>query len=209
MKVYEYIEQGSEEWKELRKGKITGTKLNGILSKRSNDKKIGFYELIAEKIATEPDDENQMDRGTRLETEAKVKAEEVLKKVIHDDVALCVSDDNEGIASSPDFLIANPVGSENYTEAGEIKCLSSARHLQAYFEKKIPSEYFEQIVQYFIVNDVLERLYFCFYDPRVTILPFHYIVVERKEVEENIKYLKELQLETLKEIDKMILELAF
>ena len=46
------VEQNTDEWLELRKGKITGSKLKDIYAARkTTGKKRGFYQLIADKIA--------------------------------------------------------------------------------------------------------------------------------------------------------------
>ena len=68
----------------FRRGKITGSRLKEIYSKRDPDKrKIGFYELVAEKLGLPPDDgETAMERGTRLEEEAVDRYAEVSGKEI-------------------------------------------------------------------------------------------------------------------------------
>jgi len=43
--------ENEEEWLEARKGKITGTRLKDLILKRSTKPKLGFYEIIAERIA--------------------------------------------------------------------------------------------------------------------------------------------------------------
>ena len=65
MKILKY--ENIEEWLEARRGKITGTRLKDLIMKRSSKHKIGFYELIAERVAIPANDENVMDRGHRLE----------------------------------------------------------------------------------------------------------------------------------------------
>ena len=64
------IEQNSEEWIEVRKGKITGSKLGDITLKKGGGYKKGFYEIIADKVSI-PDEEdvpsNPMERGHYLE----------------------------------------------------------------------------------------------------------------------------------------------
>lgn len=195
------VEQGSEEWHSFRKGKISGTMLSDLYSKRGN-RKIGFYELIAERIAIDPDDENRMDRGLRLEEEAIVEFEKVYKKKVQR-VGVCQHDDYPEIIQSPDGLIGE-------TEAIEIKCLSPARHLQAVIENKVPIEFEAQMCQYFIVNPKLETLYFMFYDPRILAVPVHIIEVHRTEELTKMcdKYLA-FQLEQLEEVNKIIEQLAF
>lgn len=198
------VEQRSDEWLELRKGKIAGTTLGEIYSKRGG-RKLGFYQVIAERLSLDPDEENRMERGIRLEEEAQATFEKkTFKKVTR--VGLCVSDISPDIINSPDGLIKNR---GKWTEAIEIKCLSPARHLQAVVEDKIPEEFESQKIQYFVVNDELKTLYFVFYDPRVLAIPYHVIEVHRKDIEEKIEFFKTFQLERLAEIDKIVEELSF
>lgn len=199
------LEQNTDEWLEARKGKITGSKLKDIVVKRGTGKKLGFYELLADRLSIEADEEDVMERGHRLENEA-LEAFSSLTGHKVEQVGMCISDENPNIALSPDGLIKK---GKKYTEAVEVKCLSASRHLQAYFEKKIPDEYEFQKLQYFIVNTDLERLHFCFYDPRVTAKPFFIIEVTRKEVEEDIEIYLEYQKSILKEVDELLVELAF
>ncbi len=62
--------ENQESWLEARKTKITGSRLKDIIVKRGTGQKIGFYELIAERLAIPSDGEDPMERGHRLETEA-------------------------------------------------------------------------------------------------------------------------------------------
>lgn len=198
------VEQRSDEWHDYRKGKISGTMLSDLYSKRGN-RKIGFYELIAEKLAIDPDSENRMDRGIRLEDEAiELFTKTTGKKV--QQVGICVHDDYPEIINSPDGLILN---GDKYTEAIEIKCLGSARHLQAVIENEVPDEFEAQKIQYFIVNPDLENLYFIFYDPRVLSKPLHIIDVTREELGDlPAKYLA-FQLAQINEVTAIVEQLAF
>lgn len=198
------LEQGTEEWHEFRKGKISGTILGDIYSKRGG-RKIGFYEIIADKLGLEPDDENRMDRGLRLEDEAIAIFEEKTGLKVEQD-GVCVSDFSDQVINSPDGLIKK---NGKYVGAVEIKCVSPARHLQAVIEQKIPAEFDSQVIQYFIVNDDLETLYFIFYDPRVPSIPYYMIEVKREEVADKIEFFKQYQIDTLKEINEIIEKLAF
>ena len=192
-----------EEWLESRKGKITGSRLNNIVVKRGTGEKIGFYEIIAERIAEPADDEDVMERGNRLEEEAiKVFEKEVGKKI---DASLVIweRDDNKSIAISPDGFIGE-------TEAIEVKCLSSARHLEAYLTKELPSEYEFQALQYFIVNDKLNTLWFVMYDPRMPDnIKLHYFEIKREDKEEDIKKYLQYQKDKLEEIERIINDLTF
>lgn len=199
------LEQGSDEWFEFRKGKVSGTMLGDLYSKRGN-RKLGFYEMIAERLALEPDDENRMERGHRLENEAaQLFAEKTGKKL--DIIGVCVHDKYPNVINSPDRLIKSKDG--KYTEAVEIKCLAPARHLQAVIENKVPDEYEAQKLQYFIVNPDLEKLYFVFYDPRIPTVPLHSVEVTREELGDLPDKYLQFQVEQLQEIDNIIERLAF
>jgi len=204
MQVVNDFEQGSEEWAEFRKGKISGTILGDIYSKRGG-RKMGFYQIIADKLGEDYDGENLMDRGLRLEDDA-AKLFESKTGLKTEKAGICVSDFSSEIVNSPDRLIKEK---GKYTQAVEIKCIGTARHLQAVIENKIPAEFESQMMQYFVVNDDLKVLHFVFYDPRIRSIPYHHFEVKRKDVEERIEFFKNYQIETLKEINELIEKLAF
>ena len=68
MKINKF--DSNEEWMLARRGRITGSRLKDIHVKRGTNEKIGYYQIIAERIAQEAGDENPMERGHRLEEEA-------------------------------------------------------------------------------------------------------------------------------------------
>lgn len=166
-------------------------------------KKIGFYQLIADHIALDGDpDEDPRDKGHRLEEEAVNQLEAELG-IKYRRGLFCVSDEHEDMKLSPDGL------SENETHAAEAKCLSTAHHLKAMYEKQIPSDYEEQKLQYFIVNPKLERLDFVFYDPLITAKPFFYITFYREDLADEIELYRQYELGLLKMVGEMVEELTF
>lgn len=193
--------ESREEWEAAREGKITGSKLGKLFAKRGG-RLIGFYQLIADRLAIPEDgDENAMNRGTRLEPEAlEVFAKETGKEV-DSSLLIWMREDNEMIAISPDGVIGE-------TEAVEVKCLNPAHHIQALVTEAIPSDYEEQVLQYFIVNDKLERLYFVFYDPRVTAKPFFYHTVERSEVQDDVDKYLSMEKQALAEVNEIVGKLS-
>jgi len=201
MKIKKY--DNEEMWLEDRKCKITGTKLKNLIVKRGTQNKIGFYELIADRIAKERTEEDPMERGKRLEKEAieKFTKETGIKMIT--DLVMWQRDDDDNIASSPDGY------TEDLTEALEIKCLSSANHIKAFLTKKIPSEYEEQVIQYFIVNDDLKKLYIGFYDPRIFSKDFFYLEINREDIENKIFEYLELEKQILAEVNRIVNELTF
>jgi len=195
MKIQLY--QSKEEWMFARRGKITGSRLKDIVVKRGTGKKKGYYELIAERLAIEPDTEDVMARGNRLEPEAMERFIKETGKKVDTSLVIWSRDDNESIAISPDGFIGK-------TEAVEVKCLSSASHIEAWLTQEIPSEYEMQVYQYFIVNDNLETLYLTFYDPRIPCKDFFFLTINRKDIQEQVDEYLEYQKTTLAEIDQIV-----
>lgn len=202
MKILKFDDEAK--WLEARRGKITGSRLKDIVVKRGTEKKIGFYELIAERLALPPNGENPMDRGHRLEDEAIDRFESKTGKKVDRSLVMWSRDDNGLIAVSPDGFIG-----KKGTEAVEVKCLSSARHIEAVITNQVPSEYHYQVLQYFAVNDKLETLYFCLYDPLLRVHDFHVIEVVRDDVMQcEVLQMLEYQNKTLEEVEAYVEELS-
>lgn len=195
-----------ESWLAGRRSKITGSRFKDIVVKRGTGKKIGFYELIAERLGIPADGENPMGRGTRLESEAIERFVKETGKKVDTSLVIWTRDDNDSIAISPDGYIETK---KKITEAVECKCLASARHLEALLTQEVPSEYQEQKIQYFVVNDDLKVLNFVFYDPRVLAKDYFVITVKREEVEDEIKFNLDYQRQVLDEVDEIVSRLTF
>ncbi len=200
MKVLKF--NNEEAWLEARKTKITGSRLKDIVVKRGTGQKIGYYELIAERLALPPNGQDPMDRGHELEKEAMERFTKEMGKKVDGSLVIWTREDNESIAISPDGFIGK-------TEAVEVKCLSSARHIEAFLTQQIPDEYHLQVIQYFIVNDKLKTLYFCFYDPRLSVKDFFYITVEREQIKEEVDNYLEYQKKILQEVNDIVNKLTF
>lgn len=198
-------EQNTDAWYAERKGVITGSKLGDLVVYRGTKRKIGFYKIMAERIGIDDESEDAMERGHALEPEAIAAFEAATGKTVSK-VGLCRSESNPYIGLSPDGLIKN---GNVYNEAVEVKCLSSAHHLMAWFEKEIPSDYEEQVAQYFIVDEDLQTLHFVFFDPRITAKPYFVIEVTRAEISDRIEMLKAYQEKSLAEMEEMINQLTF
>jgi len=205
MRILNNITQNSDEWLEIRKGKVTGSKLYDVLTFRGDGKKIGFYQLIADKLSITDESEDGNDRGHALESEAIDAVAEKLGKKI-ERVGFCVHDKYPEIGLSPDGLIKNK---GKYTEGVEVKCLSGAKHIEAWHTQKLSTEFHLQAVQYFIVNDDLETLYFAFYDPRLPSIALHYLTLTRAELADDIAKYLEAQLATIAEVNEIVNQLSF
>lgn len=199
---------------------------------------IDFWKFLAETMAEQPNNENPMARGHRLEPENITLTLQQLgynQKDCITDCGIWESDEDPRLACSPDAYQAT----ENPTWAIECKSLGSAYHLQAVIPWMIHSQYIRQhtipdnladmaaqvlppettnpkatgidfipdtyqaqVLQYFVVCDTLETLYFSMYDPRVYGDARHQIIpVHRKDIKTLITNHKRKQLNTLHIID--------
>ena len=201
---------------------------------------IDFWKFLAETMAEQPDGENPMERGHRLEPENIQLTLQQLgyePKDCTTDCGIWESDEDPRIACSPDAYQA----SEKPTWAIECKSLGSAYHLQAVIPWMvhtqhilhhgipenladtaaqvlppaatslkatgmdfIPDAYRAQALQYFVVCDTLETLYFSMYDPRVYGDARHQIIpIRRMDIEPLIADHKRKQLNTLHIVDTL------
>lgn len=188
-------------WLEARRGKVTGTRLKDLIVKRGTKLKKGFFEILAERVAIPADDESPLHRGKRLEDEAIEAFTKKTGKKVDTSLQIWQRKDCPNIALSPDGVI-------DETEAVEVKCLTSANQLEAWYYNTPPSDYEEQALQYFIVNDKLKTLYFVMYDPR---LPVALLIfpVHRKDVKEKIDEYFLIEKEMLKLMDELEEKLTF
>jgi len=194
--------ESREDWLAARRGKITGTRVKDLIVKRGTGKKKAYYELIAERLAVEPDtEETPMDRGTRLEADGMQKFTEATGKEVDTSLVIWERDDNSSIAISPDGFIGTKI-------ALEMKCLSSASHIEAWLTQEIPSEYEDQALQYFVCNDELETLFVCFYDPRIPCKEFFWIEMNRETVKEKVVGYLKYEQDTLAEINNIVANLS-
>lgn len=207
MRIIE-IEQGTDEWKQLREGKLTGTKIGKVFAKSRDEAEmfdtskplLGFYELLAERLTDADDLTSGIERGHELEAEAlELASKELGIDFVHGNVWEL----DENHIESPDGY------TEDLTEAIEIKCLSSARHIMAIRTNQYPTEYMAEYVNYFIVNDKLKRLFVYLYDSRFIEpkLRSAVWVIERDDVQFRIERMKEIKKEILKQLDRAVKEM--
>lgn len=176
MKIKKF--NNENDWLEARMGKISGTKADNLVLKSGKGKKIGYYEILAERVAIPRDGENVMDRGKRLEDYAIERFVKETGKEVDNELQIWTYDKDEDIIISPDGTIGTK-------EAVEVKCLSSARHCEAFLTNQLPSDFHGQRNQYFIVNEKLETLYWVFFDPSMP-KDFFYFTIHRKDIEKEI-----------------------
>lgn len=194
------IEQRSPEWHQLRKTRITGTVLKNLMG-TPKARQEAIYEAIANRLTVGVQDEyeNAMDRGTRLESDAISLFEFETGKSV-EQVGMCEDDNNSAIAQSPDGYVKDTDDSE----AVEVKCMGGKNHVKLWLTDKVPDEYKWQVVQYFVVNDKLKKLYFVGHNPDIPVHPLHIIELERKDILVDIKQAKEAQKIFIQEVEAIL-----
>ena len=179
-----------------------------------------IYKLIAQRIAKpiNPNDYadripegatySAMLRGQILEEEARELISEKLGKQIIPG-RVWQSEENEYMICSPDGEIVDDTG--KVSEAVEIKCLDSWKVVKAYYEKRPPLDYEAQIIQYFLVNENLQKLYFCIYSDVFTNpdLGLQIFELKREDYQEKIELTGRVQNATLKLVEREVQKLMF
>lgn len=130
------VEQGSAEWHEARRCKVTGTKLEAVMGTENSR-----LDLACELIAEEGTEQSkilkataEMERGNAEEQFAAKHFEKITGKKTTE-VGICIHDKYEWLALSPDRLIETP---EGWTEALEIKCPDSKKLIKYKIQNLVP-----------------------------------------------------------------------
>jgi len=140
MQIIKDIEQGSQEWLQLRLGIATASNFKKIITStgaESKSLKDYAFELASDSLLTEPEASFQseaMIRGNELEEEAR-SYYSFVNDVKIDQVTFIKKDE---IGYSPDGLIAD-------NGLIEIKCPLKKNHLKYLIDNKLPSEYKPQV----------------------------------------------------------------
>jgi len=137
------VEQGTPEWHELRRGKVTASRVADILAKTktgpSASRQNYLIELALQRTTKtiEPSYTNSyMEWGTATEPQARV-AYEVATHNFVDQVPFIDHPTIEGFGCSPDGLVGEGLL--------EIKCPSSSQHWEYFKAKEAPKKYFIQM----------------------------------------------------------------
>lgn len=172
------IEQGTPEWYEARKGRITGTKLKDVVGK-TPDKLI--YEMIAELYETKGNYQSEeMSTGILREQWAIDEYQDKTGQIVKEGGFI---EKGEYIGLSPDGLVGEK-------KAIEVKSPGLQKHIEYIIKNKLPSEYKWQVVHYFVVIDELEEVDFISYNPNLEGKTLHIITIKREDLEEEIEEAK-------------------
>jgi len=159
------IIQGTEEWRQLRCGKITASRIADLMARTksgpSASRKNYISELVVERMTGIPTDNfvsREMQWGTDHEPEARALYE-MTYGVTVDEVGFVIHHTIENSGASPDGLIDDD-------GAVEIKCPNTATHIETLMNRKVPSRYNYQI-QWVLDCTLQKWCDFVSYDPRM------------------------------------------
>ena len=158
------IIQGTEEWHQIRYGKIGGTLSDGLFVK-SDTLLINILSQQMEEFEMEDGYQSaDMIRGNELEPLARQNLSEYLGVEILE-CGWLQSLDYPILGISPDGI------SKDETICCEIKSPGAKKHAKTILENQIPKDNLMQCLHYFTVNPKLERLIFCSFRPENKIIP--------------------------------------
>jgi len=144
MRIIKDIDQGSEEWLQLRQGVVTASNFSKIITsteKESATLEKFAHELASQKMLMKSEEHYKnatMQRGNDLEPFARQAYQESLASFeLVEEVGFIISDCGD-YGCSPDGL----VGEDGLLE---IKCPQATTHLQYLLDNKLPTQYIQQV----------------------------------------------------------------
>lgn len=191
MIIYKDLVQGTQEWLNVRIGKITGSRIKELTAK---DNLPLVYKLIAETVSEQSEEvyiTAAMQRGEDLEPVARSEYEEYTGSKVSQ-VGFVQSSKYDFLGHSPDGLI---VEGDEVVKGIEIKCPSTNTHVKYIIQNRLPSEYKGQVLNMFLVCPTIQEVDFISYDDRFTIKPLHIVNIRREDVEAD---LRDLEMQILK-----------
>ena len=198
MRIIE-CKQGSQEWYNVRRGVITGTKLEQAF--KQSDSLLDT--LIAERMVTllpETQKTATMEKGNTLEPFAR--KEYVRQTDIQGcEVGFILHPERDDIGLSPDFIASDFIG------AAEFKCPDSKKHIEYMRDKNPPKQYLFQLLAYFLNIPDLDAIDFVSYDELNEVRPLVIKTFELKDLL-NFNYLKGKKVESMAKLEDKVFEFA-
>jgi len=202
--------QGTPEWHEARRGKITGSRFKDVLSTRGNTRANYMRELLLERktgIVAEGYTSPEMEWGIQTEPQARAYYEKVTQTKVEQ-----VGFIDHPLEQYRGYVGVSPDGLIGSAGCLEIKCPNTNTHLDYIAKDKLPTTYIPQVQGVMWVTGHLWCEFISF-DPRVKEQPYWHVYVERDEayikklahaVDEFIQEMVELQ-KTQTEVDPQLL----
>lgn len=196
------IEQRTDAWVEVKRNKVSGTGMKPILTARSQGPIENYiYDLIAQK-----DYDGVMTYDPGFLSKAVQWGQDMEPFAINRfEAEYGLHVESVGWLESTDArfrgkLGCSPDGLITVYEQVEVKCLATKNHIDCIVNNRYPKDHHSQVINYFVVNGKLRRLYFIMYDPRVKTEKNQLFVIEilRKDVRKEIKEAKKKLVEFFK-----------
>jgi len=185
------VQQGSEEWKTLRLGKITASRVSQVMGKSRQN----FLAIIAaERISKQAESFTNAAMQWGIDTEPFAReAYEARNGVKVVQVGFCLHPTIKDAGASPDGL----VGDDGLIE---IKCPNTSTHVGTLIDQKAPTKYIPQM-QFQMACTGRQWCDFVSFDPRIE-QSFFQIRVERDN--EYIEKIEKEVSEFLEEVEKLV-----
>jgi putative phage-type endonuclease len=185
------VQQGSEEWKTLRLGKITASRVSQVMGKSRQN----FLAIIAaERISKQAESFTNAAMQWGIDTEPFAReAYEARNGVKVVQVGFCLHPTIKDAGASPDGL----VGDDGLIE---IKCPNTSTHVGTLIDQKAPTKYIPQM-QFQMACTGRQWCDFVSFDPRIE-QSFFQIRMERDN--EYIEKMEKEVSEFLEEVDRLV-----
>jgi len=193
MEIIRNIYQGSDEWLELRSGKVTASNFSKVLSKGAGKTRNSYmYQLAADILTGAPTETYKnaaMEWGNECEPQARAMYE-LESDVDVEEVAFIHGPEMVGV--SPDGLVGD-------SGLLEIKCPATTTQIERYLSGKFPTTYKAQVQGQLWVAE-REWCDFVSFDPRIDgAASYMCLRVERDE-----DYIKNLSVEVDRFIEDLL-----
>lgn len=189
MKRFDKIEQQSEDWFQIKWGKIGGTLSKGLFVKSDTL----LIDIISQRLEEfEPEEgytSDAMERGNELEPFALDYLKEY-SGIEFQETGWLQSEENELLGISPDGITADNIN------ACEIKCFGRKKHYEILLSDEIPKDNIHQVIHYFTVNPELKELHWIAFRPEAV---KHFIKVVTLDSEINLGTEKRPKMTTILE----------
>lgn len=195
------IEQGSQEWLQMRLGKLTASRMSDVLAAKTTAARRNYMaQLVAERLTgsiAESFSSGPMAWGTEHEPLARAEYE-ILTDSTVDQVSFVDHPTIEWCGASPDGIVSS-VG------LVEIKCPNTATHIDYLLGKKPPTKYLPQMALQLSCTG-MKWCDFVSYDPRMPEKHRLFVVRYKPDVAYLAKVEEEAKL-FLAEVDAMVEQL--
>jgi hypothetical protein len=173
MKAHYDIEQRTEEWHQLKWGKIGGTLASGLFVD-SDTLLIGILSQLTEDFQLSDDGfiSSAMQDGIDKEPYA-IQALCDYTGISFSNCGWLQSESNPLLGISPDAI------TDDEETSAEIKCLGKTNHMKVIMGGTISKDHIHQNIHYFTVNPKLKRHFCCYYRPENKIKPLFVIELTR------------------------------